>query len=342
MGQTRRSNQGVLNLLQNPLGQKTYYDLISDRPVEEIRIRPNANITIAGGTSSGTLQNRGSALALIRGIEIEDGGKIVQRIDGRVLKIIAEMCAPRTLADFVRVPSGAAAGAADFYEGADMQFGAPIFAVPRELFYKAMTRAAGVSPKLRIGFETVPDVRAALFAGGMDRTVTLNSFVAEVMQHLDANDDTPPQFCPVYQQLAQQVVAGALADFSIPLSAQGDRVALLVIQFTAGDFEVSDILTNLQLISDQREIVGKTTDKALSTFEQLDFGGSFPIPGYHVFNFCDGGRWGNAIDPLKDTNLRLIVNVPGVSATAGQNLIRAWGMGLRTVPGVTKPAPATK
>lgn len=343
MGQIREASAGVLNLLKNPLGQKTYYDIpISDRPIKDFFMRLAATVQIAAGTTNGVLKNRGSILAFIRNVFLLDGPDDVIIVDGKVTKIFEEMFAPRNLSDFARLADGSIQGPTTFYEGTGLSFGSPIFMVPRELYYKAAKKTDAGVAKLQLGFETVADARAALFTGN-DRTVTVSALTAEVIETVDPQNNGAPQFNPIIGRLAQYINAGAAVNDDISLKIpQGDRLAALVVACRAGDYEVSDILTNLQILSDQREIRGITTDAGLSTQEQRRFGGSFPIPGYHVFNFVDNGRWGNAIDPLKDSNLRLRLSTPGVSATAGQNTIQVWGLTLRTVPGVTLPTPATR
>lgn len=209
--------------------------------------------------------------------------------------------------------------------------------MPSEAFYITKNRQAERKLTLQIQPAAVPRDTVLL---GSDRVWTHNTFVADVLQKLESEEGTPPIFDVVIRQVGDDVLAGAVADRDIPLTTNKHRVLGLLVEESAADYEVADIIDDLAIVSDERIIVQKTPVGILNNEEQAEFGGGVPINGYHFFPFTESGRWGGAINPARDHNVRVRYSANALSGTAGTNRVRVWAIEGTTVQGVTAPAPA--
>lgn len=342
MAKTILKQLGTLSLAA-ALGQRTEYLMANAVQTYRNYIRLRLDLTVAGGAANGTLQNRGSLAACMNVLGLDDSGSIETLIDARAAKQIAEMFAPRPLNNFSRLATGAAAANTILTEMIPLHFGLPILGNPQETAF--MEKDA--KKKLRLLIE--PLGSATAFRDRLlltsDRTWTINALTAEVVQRLDPYTRQKPLFQPVIRQLASlnNIAAGAGQTIAI----NSDKfLAALLIQQTAGEFEVGDILTNIEVRSDRRvyydgrislnaaTVAAGVANGMAADIEQTEFGGAVPTIGYHGINFCENGRLSNALNPAIDSNLRITFDA-AVSATAGVNLVRVYGIELQRVRGLT-------
>lgn len=343
MSKTVLKQLGTLNLLTAGLGQRSEFLLANAVQTYRLYVRLRADVSVAAGAANGTLQNRGSLCAVINTLSLDDSGSIESQIDGRAAKQFAEMFAPRPLNNFARLASGAIQANTILTEMIPLHFGLPILANTQETSF--MEKDA--KKKLRLLIEPLGSAQA--FRDRLlltsDRTWTINALTAEVVQRLDPYTRSKPLFQPVIRQLGSLNNIATGANQSIAINTDKFLAAILILQ-TAGEFEVGDIITNLEVRSDRRvyydgrmsmnaaTVAAGVANGILSDIEQTEFGGGVPTVGYHGINFCENGRLANALNPAVDSNLRINFDAV-VSATTGTNLVRVFGVELQRVRGVT-------
>lgn len=316
-----------------PLGSRIPFELNHNVQTWGLYARSRMDLSIAAGAADGTVRNRGSVLAGIRRISMEDNGEEKTIVDARVAKVFAEMLAEQALDDFTRLASGAVQANTILHEMLPLHFALPRLVRPFETVFME----ADVKKDIRFWVETVPDLRAALSSGN-DRTWTINSWTLELGQEFDPDTQLRPFYVPVMREIARDVLAVAPgADHPIRIETDAP-LAGIVVQQEAGGFEVTDIIDAAQLQSDSRDFQrGAFTQDFLRQYQQTKFAGEVADGGYLRYWFCQGGKLSNALDPRREPGLSLLVNVDGLSAVAGTNIIHVWGLELREVPGITRP-----
>lgn len=339
MAKTLLSQRGTISLLTAGFGQRTEFTLAGSVQTYRVYLRARMDLTIAGGAANGTLQNRGSVLATLNQIALEDSGSIETLVDCRVAKVFGEMFAPRPLNNFTRLAAGGAQANTILHEMIPLHFGLSILGNPQE------TAFAEKDPSKKLFLRVDPLGSAQAMRDRLlltsDRTWTINALTLEVVQRIDPYTRQKPLFQPVIRQLASVTVTGTATN--IPLPINSDKfLAAIVVQQTAGEFEVQDIITNIEIRSDRRAYYdGRLSANAatvgagavvgiVADIEQTEFGGGVPVAGYHCVNFVENGRLGNALNPAVDSNLRVIFDA-ALSATAGTNMVRVWGIELQRV-----------
>jgi len=317
------------SLLAAAWGQETVIELVRNVQTHRLQLKALADLTIAGGAASGVVQNRGSLLSLFN-LAIEDSGTRETIVEGRVAKVFAEMFAPRPLNDYLRLAAGDAAANIPLYESLPFHFALPVSGNPQETAF--MERDP--SKPLRLVLTTVPDARNTLTSGN-DRTWTWNVFTVELGQKVDPYTRVKPLFVLVMRKLASLIVAGAAADIGIPITSD-KWLHSIVVQSTAGGYEVADIIDSLELKSDRRSYYDvKFSAGFLAGAEQAVFGGGVPVGGYFGFLFAESGRLSNCLNPVEDSNLVARISVDALSATPGTNVVTVWGLECQRVAGLT-------
>lgn len=321
---TKIQRIGLQSLLDVPLGQRTLFEMV--KAVQNYRwlARVRMDLSIAAGAADGVIRNRGCVIAALRKFLLDDSGTTDFDADPRVIKVIAEAMAPRALNDFNRLANGGVQANTILHELLPINLALKLIARQQETVF--IERDS--EKDLVAIFETVPDVRAALSTGN-DRTWTVNSFQIELGQELDEGPNLPaPLYMTRVRKVAQKIISGAASGIAIKIRTERP-IAMLVIQQTAGGFEVADIIDAWQLRSDRRLFYdGKFTEDFYQKVEQTEFGGGVPTDGYFVVNALKGGLLGNAINPDADTNLTLEVDVDALSAVAGTNIVDVWAVEL--------------
>lgn len=326
---------GEIDLLQNPFGQ-----IISQSMTRQVQhlgldIRLRADVTIAGGIADGAVQNRGFAAALIRRININENGDRSTEIDPRALKVLsAGVMAPREQLQVAALPDGTAQANTILEDFVHLPFANPLLGSPHETNFLERDP----DQPLDVEIETVVDPDAALILGG-DRVLTVNAFTAEIGHEMDRASAQLPTFIPLYRQIANEPVGGALSDHAIVLKPKGFVAMLLVQQIGGGIYEVSDVISRMELKgTNVKHFEGRFTDDFYRQRHERKFGGVIPA-GYTVFNFLENGRFGGIHNPITDPDLRLIVDAD-VSATAGASSIRIWALEFNQDPQLTVALPA--
>lgn len=329
-----------VDLLANPFGQITPRNMLRNVQHHGVFIRLRADVSIAGGTTNGTLRNRGLLSALLRNIYVNENGDRVTEIDPRVLRVMGAAMAPRVQSQATALADGSVQANTILEDFLPLHFALPILANPFETAYLERNS----DQELSLEFETVTAAREALLEG-CDRTVTVNAFTAEVVQVVDRRTGRLPLFIPVYRPIASEVITGAVSDLEIPLKPKG-YIGLLVVQQLVGSaagvgYEVGDIMDSLEVRGSTVKVFeGRITDDFYRQFmEHLPgFGGTVPA-GYTVIPFIRSGRLGNMWNPLRDPQLTAHVDVDGLSAVAGTNRLRFWALELLRDPQTTRELP---
>lgn len=325
-----------VDLTVNPLGQITPRSMI--RQVQHLGLfaRLRADISIAGGTGTGTIRNRGLLVAALRSININENGDRTTQIDPRVLKVMAQMMAPQTLSQLAALPDDTIQANTILEDFVPLHFALPLLASPHETNFLE----ADPDQDLDVEFETELDIFTKLVEGN-DGTLTINSFTVEIGQRVDRATQLLPFFIPGYRQVANRVISGAVTDEEIPLKVKG-FVGMLVVQQLAGGsglYETPDVITTIELKgSSVRHFEGRFTDDFMRQHAETQFGGDIP-PGYTVYNFIDNGRLGGVHNPIEDPDLKIVVDAAPDGVLGGTSVIRVFALELHQDPQLTQELP---
>lgn len=329
-----------------PVGQRIYSNMISGVRTHAIRVRIRGTATLAGGPAT-AIRNAGSLFALVDAIGIEENGEDRVNIDGRMLRALSQMVAPRPLSA-IRLASYAN-GAYALEESAVIPLAwnlgvSPVETVFVERAPKQQTRVFTV-----FNASTGTTTLLATTAG----TVTISNLTITLEQIYD-DASIRPIFIPRIRNYSE-VVPGANAGQIIYLKS--DRwIRGLILRQDSTVGEVDDIVNNIALRGDFRDYIGP----GLVNFEDLvrgrefEFGGSLTAAGidataaapvqpdrnvYLATNFQEAGRLSNILNPNVDLNLRWVADVQA-SVTAGATVSRLDTMfyELERVPGITAEA----
>jgi len=333
--------QGGPNLLTVGLGQVTEQDLIASTRTYYVQTRVSATIGVAGGTTDATsIANRGSVLALLDEVILNEAGSVAGRLDARALGVFNEIAAPKDLSSRATRLTSADLGVGTYTIEESVYYNVALGALLRksgEVSYVPKSAMARFFLQYRtVGAASVHD---RLYVGG-DRVVTVSALDAEVVQHHDnvSSKSAMPVFMSGYRQVANEVISGTVTDFEIELNTQYPVCALLVQQIS-GEIEVDDIITKISLIGPNRNPIPDRI--AAATYADLvsrRFAGNLPA-GYLPIVFVGGGNLSDMYNPAMNPRIRLRVDA-AVSASAGTSSIRVWAWELYTRAGLTAPIPA--
>ena len=344
----KEQTQQLARIVPTVAGQRATTDMISAVRTLYLDFRIRATVTLAGGPQT-AMRNAGSLFALVDQIGITENGRDRALMDGRMLRVLAEMVAARTLSA-TRI-SNYANGAYVLEESARLPFAWPLGAQPVDTAFMQRVPEAKCQ-----AFAQFSAIAAGLTTTlGNAGTATISALSLDVIQGYDDSLGVKPHFIPSYRTVATPI-AGTVTDFPVLLATERYLRAAIIAQRATVVGEVDDIITNMALRSDNRDLIGPR----LADFENLtcaaeqEFGGDFRNHGFDAsatatqprtnaylpINFQRQGRLGNILNPLRDINLRLEVDAAvSVTAGAGTSSITTLLCELERVRGLTSEAP---
>lgn len=323
-----------VDLTVNPFGQISTRAMVRQVQHQGLFVRLRADISIAGGSGAGTIRNRGLLSALIRRQNINENGDRSTQVDPRVAKVFAAAMAPQTQTEVVALADDGIQANTILEDFIPLHLAIPLLASPHETNFLERDP----DQDLDLEFETQPVPATTLIDGGDFTSFTVNAFTAEIGQKIDRVTGSLPFFIPLYRQVAQRVITGAVTDEEIPLKVNGFVGMLIVQQLGGSAWETADVITRMELKgSAVKHFEGRFTDDFMRQFHEMQFGGAIP-PGYTVYNFLENGRLSGAHNPIQDPDLKLVVDAD-VSALGGTTQINVWALELNQDPLVTAPLP---
>ena len=263
----------------------------------------NANITVAGTG----VRNRGSILGAVTSINVRADGRDIVNIDGRLMRFMADQMAPSAL-PATRL-TGAGVANTPLREIVPVWLSAPRTANPNETKFVETNKQLAV----QVGYQ--PNLAITGVAEGPALAGSILNLNANIVQVCDDQIGEPPWFVAGYRQI-QQDVSASNTQFKIDL--RGSRLIRgIAIQQDTNQGEVSDIIVNLVLRTDQGTIIGDTGIPFADLVDAMaaEYGGSLPA-GYLFIDFCRYGRLTSMFNAFEGTNPRLELSV-APSAVAG-------------------------
>jgi hypothetical protein len=298
-------------------------------------VRGTVQVSVAAAT---TLRNRGSGLALIDRIYLNENGKDVSTTKGNVLRVASEMIARSALS-----ATRAAVGVATYQleEAFYLQFAEPEALDPLETAYME----ADARQDFSLQFTMAPNFAARLFTVG-PATVTVTNVTVTVIQDYETPTETghsKPLFIPIITEQIAQINGDVSAD-PIYLRTTNNLRKIIISQEDSVLGEVGDILRTFAIKGDYKDIIGPTqidVDDMLLRSE-FEFGGNVITSNRaHIgMNFQRYGQLSETLSPMQDVSLRLQISaLPSVLGVAagGTSSLRITKFELYRAPGVTAP-----
>lgn len=328
----------IVPVLPGDQGRRLYLDMENAVQSHRVQFTVEADITVAVAAAA-AIRNRGSGLALIEEMGVEEAGGERVVLDGRLAGIIAQAYAPSTLSS-TRVTS-LAVGTTTVREAISIHIASPISANPAETTF----RERNVKRRLQVfvKFKSGNLADNVLTAGGA--TISAANVRVRVRQTYDDRSTSRPFYIPTYRQ---QVVQVASANTDLKEEIKTERfIRLIALQQDSDIGEVGDIVKAVEFRGDRRHIIGpgKIAWDDLARDQEEEFGGAVYSTGtglgqnaYLVLNFQKGGRLSNVINPNDDTNLRFILDTaPSGVAGAANGKVRVAIVELEQDPNLTRP-----
>lgn len=286
-----------------------------------------AAFTIAGAAAAAIL-NRGSLLAALKELGLEENGRDRVRANARVLRFITEASAISPLSA-TRLTS-TAVGVTNLVETIRIYFASPWQMQPGETAFMELNTQALV----QVFAQLLPNAAAKIATAGAGGTVTLGNVTITVKQKHDRFRQDRPVFIPT------------IRDYVVPVASSNEQLqsflqtpnylAFLVLSQEVDNVEVDDIINKVALRGDSRDIMGPqgVPWDDLVREQEFEMGGAVVSNKAHaMLKFADYGRLSNLINPSQDTNLRLEMDVQP-SATVGNSGIRVTLGEMERTPGV--------
>lgn len=312
---------------------RQYSDLLNGTQTRWIDFVLSATITI-GTAAAAAILNRGSLLAAVNSMGVEENGTDRIVIDGRVARFYAEVSSPSALT--AQRLTSTAVGATQLRELVRVYFAHPFSINPMETAYVEQNVLAKLQAFVLLAESSATKIATP---GGGGGTVVLSNVTVTVAQKHDRfMAPVKPLFVPFIKQYVDTVV-GADALHTIPIKTPRYIRFMFISQETSTSGEVNDIVNSLALRGDARDIIGPTMQamQDLDNAMEAEYGGAVYATANHAhlaLQFAENGRLTGCINPLQDTNLRIEANVQP-SASAGSSLIRITTLELERVAGLT-------
>lgn len=314
-------------------------DLTRAANLHYLRLRLTASVTIAGGTTSGTVLADGPA-RLLQSIRcVHDGFQFVEPVSGRDLYLLTRRCFPQVVA-----LTNLADGAAQAGTAISVEFVVPFswrgLANPYEMFWPAMAVRQELSAYVQ--FETAT-ANANSSAGtgalltGSDRTVTFASGPTLELVEEYSFAAVAPVYAPVLTvgNSDQFAAANGALDYRLRTSR---RLAWQMFANRYGTNKLAqDGLNTVILQAGNVRWMDAISAVALKTRERNEFpavGTDSLESGVLFLNYLDNGKLGTALDPKSmGTDPRFTFDVDAPTSGTGQLSVLAGE--LRVIPGVT-------
>lgn len=303
----------------------------------DLLFKGTINVTVAATR----VINRGSILGAFNYVGLNDGGDDIVKIDARSLGFFADLMAPSPRS--VTRLGGTGIAATPLAELARLAFALPIphAAVPQETVH--------VQPDAEKQIRFFAELRADGGQGGIVSGGTSNMSVTPQVEGLDVYDDLarmPPAFV---EGTAEDVVTIPAANSALKHEfslAQFRALRGIIVQCDSDQGEVGDIINTMRLKVAGRDIIGPEPVpwEVLTRSLEAEFGGSVYSDGvsygqraYYYVNFQENGRLSNALK-ANQPNAQFVLDVqPSAQAGVTASNIRFTYVGLKVVPGSTKP-----
>jgi len=278
--------------------------------------------------------NRGSLWAAIDEVHVQENGRDVAVINGRVLRALSEQAAPSSLSS-VRA-SALAVAAYPLKESVRIYFAHPFALQPRETAFMEHDPRQVLEVGVRLAASGGADKLATAGAGG---TVTLTALNVNVTHGYDAGETIKPYFIP---HIRQQIDAVPGTNAALPIFLKTPYVIRSIVVSPEDTVlgEVSDIVNSLKLRGDAIEWIADVSWENLIAGSEFEFGGAstFNVGDAHLgLNFQTFGRLAKCLNPNQDTNLRFELNCQKSLVGTGTSQIRTTIIELWTDAQLTQP-----
>lgn len=331
----------IVPVLPGDQGRRLYLDMENAVQTHRLQFTVEADVQISVGAAT-AIRNRGSVLAMIDEMGVEEAGGERTVLDGRLAGIIAQAYAPSTLS--ATRQTALAVATYTLRESISIHYASPISANPAETTF----RERNVKRRLQafVKFKTGNLGDNVLQAGAA--TLTVTNVRVRIRHTYDDRSTSRPFYIPTYRQQVAQV-ASANTDLKEEVKTE-KFLRLVAIQQDSDVGEVPDIIRAVEFRGDRRHIIGpnKIAWDDLARDQEEEFGGAVYSPAtvppglgqnaYLVLNFQKGGRLSNIINPNDDTNLRFVFDAaPSAVAGAANGKIRLGIVELEQDPNLTRP-----
>lgn len=286
-----------------------------------IWLRVTATCAIDNTADATAVLNRGSVLALLDEIVLDENGTDRMVIDGRALRFYSEMLAPSALSA-TRVTVVTKNKSYALEEMVCVNFAHPLSLDPLETSFVEHD----VRQRLNVSFRPAANFVARLFTVG-SAVVTVTNLNIEVLQEYDlapASGIKQPYFIPRIVQQVENVTNTNAAQRAYIKTTNMIR-AFVVAQRGTTLGEVGDILNGFVLRGDTRPIISAQSNIAAYLLRQeFTMGGAVVTANrsYFGINFQRYGQLSECLNPGQDTNLRFEFSVQTSAAdTSGSQLV---------------------
>lgn len=317
-------------------------ELLRGVNMHALRIRITGSVTIAGGTSNGTVVSDSPA-TLIKSLGVVwDGFDLVQKLEGRDLLALTKRAVAQNVAPVTLANAGAQASTSISCD-LIVPFARPWLANP----YDTVLPALPVLQQLRLYIQWATDVTtagsspgsAAIVSGG-DRAVTLSDVQAVVTQ-IYSTGVAKPWYIPVISvgYAPQFSAANSSHPFQLRGNLRYDSVLIRCMEGASSAF--ANDINSLRFVAGNQRFIDDIDYEAMKSVERNMFPAvpaSSSEPGTLFIMHADGGKLSNAVNPnalrVAGSDPRYEFDVDTPSTAPGQ--IRVVSFELLTRAGLTQ------
>lgn len=327
-------------------------DMIRDVLTTGLMVQVDADITISGGTTSGTLLTE-TFHNLLEWIMCEkDGDEFVEKIPGRMFAAFQRYVAGRP-PRFTTFSNGDAQANTALQAKYFIPFSLPLLVNP----WETVGYFGPVKKTFKFWVKRISTVDYSTFFSGGDRTLTVNSLTVRIFQHYAKRPTSyRPVLLPRYTVEDSDAIAASQSHFRFDVQHDPSQRLAFILQGALRDgVGVDDIINSVTFESDrQKGIIDDIIPALLTTEEERFYPGidasagstesgthqGRPV-GYHGYNFLAdvvGSRFGMgkarmAVRADRPQGYRFDLDV---TRTSGTEIIRHMNVLLESVPGWTK------
>lgn len=295
----------------------------------ELSIVLTADVSIAGGATSGAVVANG-LIDAIRTLSVHrDGVDLVQEMSGRDLLALAYRMAPEAIT-VEDLADGAVQANTIISAILPITISPKFIADPYEIFWPAERVSQIFSAYLGMQ-ETLAALATALVTGG-DRTVTVNSFTAQLIESYTVAPKLP-RFIPVFTVGNTETLNAADTAHAYRYRSR-NRIMAQIFQYREAAGTVADKI-NFYTVRAGLAQWQRNIPFAWAKAQERRFFGGIPAsdPGTLFFLWTDNGRLGTVLEPQymgSDPRIEFDVDAPATTAQ-----LRVLNIELLTKPGVT-------
>lgn len=318
-------------------------DLIPDVLTTGIEVQIDADVTISGGSTSGTLLTE-TPHGLVEWMMAEhDGFEWLKRIPPREVAMLQRLIhgsAPR----FTTFADGDEAANIALQAAYMIPCSNPLLINPFE--------TVGYFPPADLTFKLwlkrPSTINYGTFFSGGDRTLTVNSIVATIYQHFAKGPlSYRPTLLPQYSYDDSDAISASVSNFPFDVRTEpGERLVLLLQKHMRDGVGVSDLVNYVTFETARNKIVDVVPPSVLQRLAARFYPGidasagnteasthqAYPV-GYVPFNFVTdhvGGRWGGgklrmAVDAARLQGYQMTLDVTRTSGTERIRHLKVMG-----------------